>query len=349
MSDRQIIKDEAHPRADLRRALQREALENDSFFRILNNTTDSQQLDAKQIDEAFKFVDAEIKPQYSGKETLLYKKGRSNRNFENERRRLWQRAVVCYQIYYRGRLKAESEFDTYLLDHPTVNQEFLKLLESALQTQVVPELKKHEAPGDDLYLLINNLLRGVTDDDSIENIANSRTTPPQTTISIFGMFGLLIQAERYQNQGLLHEAYSCLLDVNNLIGMYDGARYLMDRLPAVAAKIRAKDNAKKSRSQKNIVKSRAIDLFYELRPKTKDRKPQLWESADKAFNNIWDKLVEEAIQESGDQNTIPCISEGTIKSLCQKLHRFDKDGRSLDIMIMSALIDDDGEECRSEH
>lgn len=314
---------------ELKRLILLKAMAHEGLIRKLDGSEVRQQK-VEQIDGTLNFVSKEIKPQFEGRNILLYEKGRASRSFENELQRLWERALICYQLHCRKALGPAIE--AYLVDseNQVTHQDFLNMVAAELRTQVVPLLEKHETPGDDFYLLINQLLKGVADKDAVENIANCRATPPETASSIFGMFGLLIQAKRYQQQGHMNQAYSCLLDASNLIGLHDGARYSMDHLPAVAAKIRAKVNSEKSRAKTDKLKLRVIDLFYALRPTDKDGKPQVWKSANKASDAVWDILVEEARKES---NESPAISDRTVLSWCQKLLKRDKEGSSLDIHV----------------
>jgi hypothetical protein len=323
---------------ELKRLILLKAMTHDDLIRKLG-ASEERQKKVEQIDGTLNFVSKKIKPHFEDRNIPLYEKGRASRSFENELQRLWGRALICYQLHCRKALGPEIEAYLVNSENQITHQEFLDMVADELRTQVVPLLEKHETPGDDFYLLIDQLQKGVADKDAAENIANSRATLHETAFSIFGMVGLLIQAKRYQQRGLMNQAYSCLLDASDLIGMYNGARYAMNHLPTVAAKIRAKVNSEKSRAKTDKLKLRAIDLFYALRPTDKDGKPQIWKSANKASEAVWDKLVKEADKEG----ELPAVSDRTVLSWCQKLHKRDKEGgNSLDFRVEAIqLLNDD--------
>ena len=277
--------------------------------------------------ESLDLVNNKIKP-YLNVDNLGLYEGRGQRSFERELNRLWEKAVECYELQQRNSL--DPEFKAFLdQSKDQTHQNFLDLLASELQNHVFPFLEQHETLGDDFYLLITQYLQ-IAEEGAVEKIAITKSTPPELPASVFGMFGLLMQARRYYAKGEADQAYSCLLDAGNLIGMHDGARYTMKHLPAVAAKLRAKANGEKSRANKAKEKVRAAEIFYTLRPMDGDGRQTAWESADEALKRIWKELVNEALADGRDE---PYIADSTVRTLCRKLHNSYKQGVSYEIRV----------------
>lgn len=297
-------------------------------IRILDGTVLQQEL-ISSIDQIIKTIHEEILPRHAGCEIILYENGRSKRSFEFECQRLHRRALALYLNSRLASLLQKAKF----LEDP-VNASLLNDFQeddcNLVQQVIIPQLEKYANAGDDFYLYTHDRMQQPDVEATIECIADTWKTPAEIGPAFYGMFGLLIQAEKAKQQGDISRAYSCLLDANHLIGIHEGAKYAMKHLPKVAAKRRAKVSSELSRVAKNKLKSRAVDLFYSLRPKAKDGQPRPWGSKDDAMDKVWDTLVNEAIAR-GEQN--PNISQKTISALCQKLYKRDKGGDSVDIRV----------------
>ncbi|CAB3746050.1 hypothetical protein [Paraburkholderia humisilvae] len=325
----------------LREILLRVAMKYDDAMRKLDGSSAREQ-QAEFIDDIIAFVRETIRPAYAGRDIVLYEKGRSVRSFEFECQRLWNRAIT---LYLNDPKAVPSDLEKFLNDpaHASLLHELQNDTRRQVETFTIPLLEKYETPGEDLYLHTYHLMIATDEDAAIDLMADSGKTPAELASAFFGMFGLLIQAKRAEQQGDVGRAYSFLLDANHLIGMHEGARYAMAHLPEVAAKRRAKINSAKSRAGTDKARIRACDLFYALRPIGADSKPQLWASANVAMEAVWNALVEEA-QSAG--KTKPGAAESTILSVCQQLHRLDKDGGSLDIRVEVVRLLPDGTELR---
>jgi len=284
----------------------------------------------------------ELLPRYEGAKIILYENGRSVRDFEFELKRHWNRAISSYVRHYKN---AAPPSIKKLLDSPgyeNAAEEYERLLIGQVQALIIPMLKKQLAPGDDFYLFCRELMAQTDHDIAVENIAQSGITPAQLDCAFFGMFGLLVQAERYAEDGRNAQAYSALIDASHLIGMHEGAAYAMARFDEVAAKRHAKQNSLKSRDGKDKIKMRAAELFYGLGPKDEQGRRCKWGSANDAFEAVWSALE----KETHAQGVKLKISDRTILSLCRRLHKRDKDGTGFEIHVEIMQIMPDGTEYR---
>ena len=298
----------------------------------------------KLIDGIIESVHKEILPRYADQHFILYEKGRSIRSFEAEFRRLWAHALCLYLEHFQNDFTPEIK---KLLRDPA-NEAILSDYKNGLirqvQTLIVPFLEEHATPGEDFYLHTYDLMLDVNQDATIKSIAQTGKTPPQLPSAFFGMFGLLIQAKRSEKDSDVNRAYSFLLDANHLIGMHEGARYAMKHSAEVAAKRHAKINSAKSHTKTDKIKMQALKLYYSLRPTNKEGVPQMWGSANEAMEKVWTALEKEAHAQSKKE---PNISDRTILSLCQALHKRDKEGCALDIRTEITQMMPDGTEIKT--
>lgn len=284
----------------------------------------------KFIDGIIESVHRDILPRYAGRNILLYEKGRSIRSFEVEFQRLWSRALSLYLEHFQSAFTPEIEKLLRAPGNELILNEYKNGLIALVQNLIVPLLEEHATPGDDFYLYTYDLMLDTNKEAMIKGVADTGKTPPQLASAFCGMFGLLIQAKKSEKQGETNLAYSFLLDANHLIGMHEGARYAMKHFDEVAAKRRAKVNSGKSRTKKDKIKMRALELFYSLRPTNEDGIPQAWGSANEAMEKIWKVLEKEALAQGEEELD---ISGRTILSLCQALQKRDTEGCGLDVRV----------------
>lgn len=326
----------------LRQILLQLAMAYDDVAGMLDGSKAGERL-ARHIAEMTGIVREQIRPAYSKKNVLLYETGRAVRTFDFERKRLWQKAIM----FYLNSVATLSvpDVEKYLEDpvHASILNELQNELRTQIETFTVPLLETLETPGDDFLLYTYALMVDTDEKTAIDNIASTGKTPSELVSAFFGMLGLLVEATRAKQRGDIDRAYSFLLDANHLIGMYESARYVMTHLPEVAKKRRAQLNSAKSREQKNKAKVHAYELFNALRPSGADGKPQRWETANDAAEAVWDALEIEAHHEDGRD---PDISYSTVLSLCQKLHKLDKNGGVLNIRVEVVQRQPDGTECK---
>lgn len=285
---------------------------------------------AAHVEQTIEFVREKILPTYSGKKLLLYDEGRAVRSFDFEWTRLWEKAITLY-LRSAGRLSG-PDVETYLSDpaHASILKELQNDLRAQIETFTVPLLEDFETPGDDFLLYTYTRMVATDEKTTIDDIAGAGLTPPERIEAFFGMFGLLIEATRAKQQGAMDLAYSFLLDASHMIGMHESARYVMKFSPEVAKKRRAQLNSEKSREQVKKAKLRVCELFNELRPTSADGKPQRWKKANDAAHAVWGALEKEAYADGG---RAPDISDRTVLSLCQKLHKRDKNGGVFHIRV----------------
>ncbi len=313
---------------NLQRLIVQLALAHEKAIRRIDGSELKENLN-KLIDGIIQSVRQELRPRY-GENIILYEKGRSIRSFQVELHRLWTRAISLYLEVLKSAFT--PEIDQLLRDpeNEVVFNDYKALVIEHVQTCIVPILKELETPGEDFYLHTYDLMLSADQGAIIKCIADTGKTPSQLDAAFFGMFGLLIQAESSENDGDISRAYSFLLDANHLIGMHEGARFALKHFDAIAVKRRAKVNSRKSRTKTDKIKVRALELFYSLRPTDEAGNPHMWNSANEAMETVWAALEEEARAQGKEKLD---ISDRTILSLCQDLHRRDKEGCALDIRV----------------
>ena len=128
---------------------------------------------------------------------------------------------------------------------------------------------------------------------------------------------------------------------NNGAPLHVDWRAILGHMDEVAAKRRAKVNSKKSRTKTEQLQMRALELFYSLHPTDDNGNPQMWRSANEAMENVLKALEQEAFAQGKMKLD---ISDRTVLSLCQALHKRDKEGCALDIRVEVIQIMPDGTE-----
>lgn len=283
----------------------------------------------EQINNHTKQIKDTILPCYDLSNIILYEKGRATRSLETEHKRLWARAV---KLYTEENIRSLPERVCNSIKDPDSGidrKQFEGLVENQLLQSIVPALASHRNSGENFYIYVHELIRYPEEQITIEAISDTGRTPLEIGSTFYGIFGLLLQAENAIKSGESAKAYSLLIDATHMIGMHEGARYTTVRMDAVAAKRRAKYNAKKKHSKTDPIKARAHDLFYELMPFDKKMQTKRWETATQAFNRVWDQLVAEANNKQKD----PGVADSTIKNICQHLQRTAKNGGWSDIRV----------------
>lgn len=297
------------------------------------------------IDQAIQDSREVIKSQHEEEvgDNLYLSKGRSVRKFDFECSRLWERAL---DLYIKSSEKALEDNIARLLNDPKnkILRERMRCNAEALVRDIVNNaFKGNEDPAGYLFFHTHYLMLDCHKDIAVENIATSGMTPPELPTALFGIFCLLVEADKNRKQADMDLAYSFLIDAAELIGLHEGASYAMKNLDEVSVKRRAKLNSEKSRIQKNKEQVRACELFYSLRPHDEEGKPMPWESASAAFEEVWGALVDEALEKGMND---PRTAESTIKTLCRDLQKRDKDGSSLDIRVEVVQVLPDGTEVK---
>lgn len=275
---------------------------------------DAHDEERKRIEEIIAFSKAELKPRL-GKNSLLYDSGRSRRCFDAELRLQWLKARACYQRHW---LSILDPYDQKLLLDPrneAFRDELLGMVGHDVDSRIRPMLEEHESPGDDLYHLVNRLLSGFKDEDAVKLLADSGS-PLQIQTSLFGIFGLLIQASRYHERRQMDQAYSCLIDASNLIGMNDASTYVMRYLSPVAARRQARKTSAKSRLKKEQIKATVHELYESARPMGGDGKPRRWMSSSEAGGAVWSALTKD-LEDPDDLG----LKDSTVMKLCRELFK----------------------------
>ncbi|MBY4897115.1 hypothetical protein [Cupriavidus sp. AU9028] len=297
---------------------------------------DVEQKQRDAIDGAIAFAREKVIPKYAAANTILsHDGGRARRGFDFECNRLWQRGE---RFYLESLGRPMSPFADFLADpaNANVRHDLHAALSRQLHEVGAPRLMQHEAPGDDLYLIVYDAMLSATSAQAIERMADTGRAPVDGWHGHFAVFGLILQARDAARQGNMELAYSFLLDANHLLGMQEGTRYVLDNVTEIAVKRRAKVNAARSRQFAEADKLRALELFYELRPRDEHGKPRRWKSAEAAAEKVWTRLVQEAGERGRNE---PDIKDSTVLKVCQQLHRRDKKGSSLDIHVEAFSTD----------
>ncbi len=278
------------------------------------------------IEKHIALIHSELKPRFVGKQLFVYEEGRARRTFDAEFQRLWVKAEILHRRQLLHKLGSGAE--TLISTNKTVDADFSRVAAMLVNQIIAPLLDELDWPGDDFYLMIDQMLKTVPEDAAIEAIAGSGT-PPQSRFAIYGMFGLLIQAGRYKQRNRMNEAYSCLLDASNLIGLSEGSRYAFTYAPPVVVKKKAQESARKSHAKTAEQKRRVVQLYYQLSPSGTDpNKPGRWKSAKMAAKDIESHMARDAYK-SGAKKTP--ISYRLILEVCQNLQKLTKLGVRLDM------------------
>lgn len=297
----------------------------------------------KLIDQAIKESESVLEEQRKKGfgDNCYFKEGRAGRSFDSEISRLWERAL---NIYIKSSEKALGENIENLLGSPEndILRKRMRFGVEALVHKVIGgAFENNEDPAGHLLFHTHYLMLSCHEKIAIENVSKSGITPPELPTALFGIFCLLVEAEKNKTQRDVELAYSFLTDAVELIGMHEGASYVMRKFDDISVKRRARLNSERSRVKKRKEQVRACELFYSLRPHDEEGKPMQWASASAAFEEVWGTLVEEALEKGMND---PITAESTIKTFCRDLQKRDKDGSSLDIRMEVVQVLPDGTE-----
>lgn len=294
-----------------------------------------------KIDELFQLVHDRILADHTEEElgTLKHKSTRPLRSFDFELNRLFQET---FEVYKEQILPSIPDFLEKAIFRGDENRKNKFLLEH-FQKLTLPLLGEHDSPGDDLFLFVCFIM--AFNDEKIMNtiLADRLSGPAQSIEAVYGMCGLLIQADKSKKEGLGEQAYSYLIDASNMLGMYKSAAFMNARFDTVATKRFAKKQANikhSSPSELNTAKDKVRELFVSLQKadapdKTRLRGP--WKSANEAHQEIALSMHKEI--------DAKVIGDSTILALCRQLHKKQKaeakrKGRPTISVLLKHTLDD---------
>lgn len=239
---------------------------------------------------------------------------RQLRGFEYELNRLAQDACALYKEHFIPVIpevieKLVSQGDSAKLNH---------FVEKFFYSIIIPLLNEHESPGDDIFLFVRYIMALNNDKSTNDILADRLSGPAYSLEAVYGICGLIIQADRAKHDGLIDQAYSYLIDASHMLGMYKSAEFMRSRFEPVADSYLAKKNAHKRHSSPSVKKSaqeKVRELFVSLRgpfdPKKAEPIPR-WKNATEARQAI-SKVMCQEIEDKA-------IGDTTIYSLCKELH-----------------------------
>jgi hypothetical protein len=291
------------------------------------NGVDLRNIHVQEIADLFSTVDESVLPEYPDLSNIAHTETRPLRTLESELARLWKYAEGIFKDFYKPNL---PEFLVIIIkDRGNEGEALLdQLLDLIFRQIVVPELKKRENPGDDLFLLMNHSIMYSEEDYILKRASEDLLVPHTSKIAVYGLAGLLIQCERALGNGLKDVAYTYLMDAFGMVAMYNSTKFILSRFDKIANKRkgRLQGLAKhKKPNFANMVKGRTRELFFSLReidPKTGLRDP--WPGIAKAAEKIHEIIRDEVPKE------VPPIEVPytTIRDTCSKLYNQEKRDRS---------------------
>lgn len=282
-----------------------------------------------KMENALTFVHEQVRPEYSGVRIILYRAGRAERTFDVEYNRLRNRTLHRVLAAFEG----PEEVKAYRDDPRNgIRVDLLAQLTVNVATQVTQQLlMAHPEFGDELYLLINHLMTRAPEATMCEIMALGDQSPPQYLEALYGILGLLEQAKMAQAANEVVLAQTLLMDANHLLGLHEGATYVMQRLMRVAGRRRASKNASKSHGRTDALKARVEALFDTLRPVGPNGRPVAWSTPKAAFDAIWLALYNSAAGEERDQLE---KAERTIRRHCKLLVERAINGDRIQIQVV---------------
>jgi hypothetical protein len=269
---------------------------------------------ANDVAAVMERFEREVSSRYSDRRLIFYG-SRPSRVFNVECQRLRYRAT-CALVdgLYDGQLKGWLE-RLESVRKPVTEAELRAALGplaeqlSARMTHVVPALGEH------LYLYIYDLMIGSEAAWLIQQMATEGIAPPQLGLACLSVFALVDQARAVWQPEAPGEAYSFLLDANHMLGMQEGAKFAMRRVPAIAPRLQGAKGGKRANDSMRVLRERAHGLFFELQPRGADGQVVLWKSKDQATKTIWDFLVKEAHRDGHSLTR----GHAAVRSVCEKL------------------------------
>jgi hypothetical protein len=197
---------------------------------------DIQARDLKTFKLISDIVQTQIRPQFE-RGMYLFKDGvREERKFEVEYQRLFSRVLDFYISHTNLSIKTgfskSKNYDQWLQ-----LREALKLYAEQVILPLSDTLPKI---GEELYIFVYYWLLSNDQKLIVENIIESRRTPPEIVEAVYGMLFMLQKARKAADDKDEPLAYSYLIDVSHLIGMRDGAAYASEYVPKATRKIVSK-------------------------------------------------------------------------------------------------------------
>ena len=186
---------------------------------------------------------------------------RPKRTIQVELHNLWKLALNSYANFSFTVLP--EQFQDLLSQNPVDREQFNRDQIATFVKFGLPVLREQKAPGDYIYRLAIKAIQLVDDDAVSAAIARRRPIPVNSFELYYGIFGLLIQADNYLAEGKEVEAYSCLNDANQGLGIAAGSRQVTNRFVKSAKSRNGINNNKKSREIEEWAKLWVLEL---LRP-----------------------------------------------------------------------------------
>ncbi len=257
---------------------------------------------------------------------------RSKRTLEVELAGVWQLALSSYANFFPCYLP--EKFQELLAEVPEQRVTLGRSAVESLKAHALPLLAEIENPGDSIIWAVFGLIRNAPSSDVVDAIAHRRLTPANSFELYYGLFGLLLQADAYLEDGKREAAYSCLLDAQQALGIAAGSRSITrhfaesarKRLGVVGGVARADENS--------IFTIRQTDLYYELRvgPGGTVRP---WDSAEAAAYAVEDAMLRET-----ELKELPAkgpLSADSIFRVCKRLFKLDAQGKTLNIQGIASV------------
>jgi hypothetical protein len=282
-----------------------------------------------EIEGCLKLFRENVKPNHSS-----IAEGRPQRTLSMEINRLWSQAWRIYRQFCFSSLPMKFQEITEL--NPEDCEDFKRMAAKQFHDIDLTLLKEHETPGDDFYLLVAHTLDHSDEEKVIESLAHLGHIPPYSSYVMYAIFGLLIQAQRYQEQSKVTEAYTCIIDANVLIGLAAGARFVVERLPAAAIKRRAVVNNTKKNQKNDRYKLLVQELFYSLGPKDDKDKRQAWKTAAEAMKVVWPAFERQTKSTKAAKSP---LSYEVVQTICRNLQARDKTEGLYSLDIRAEVIE----------
>jgi hypothetical protein len=294
----------------------------------------------KEIQQTIDLVQNEVRPSY-GQEPFLLKDGaRTNRGFDAEHSRLKVRVL---DLFVAAWVEKIPELES-LLSQPhfqATRNELSEALRALAEKSILPIVGNMPKTGEDVYLQLSSWVYYAPEEVKVQNLVDMGITSTESPLAAYGMFGLLLDAQKAYDEGDMERAYSYLIDLSHFVGMRDGAHSVTSVLPALAEKKFKVQSSHNSRNKKHADAARAAQLFCDLRPKNERGLRDPWRSAEAAADTIWEILEDEARnKESGT----PDLRYSGLKTYCARWMNDEENGGTLDLDIRWVRVppDDNG-------
>lgn len=308
--------DESHA-AQLKNYLATLAAQYQEFMSLLDGTK-TRESQKKAIGSAVRTMHSEVLHLGQTSHHALYGNQRIDRSFEFEHDRLWHTALHLHLLDHLESMSREAQdlHEQIKLANPA--SDLAPVLKTQIEQITIPLLAEHEEAGDDLHLYVKLLMNHCDDAAANKIIAQQGSTPPQTADASFAMFDYLHKAKIAALEGQLAIAYSYLLDTSNLIGLHDGARYVVARIDKVGDSRRGAINVEKGQDKRREKKLKAKKEAYKFFCSLRDKKGKgivekdgvwEWKSGAAAATEILDLLEK-------TERGYPVISHRTLTDFC---------------------------------